>query len=136
MFGLKYVTKYEGVSIYETSRLGYGYNSAGLALPGFGIIIGDGTFSKAQDEDVVRHEFGHILQARTIGYICFYLFVGIPSLLSAWTAGWKKGHQVYWTEGWANHLSLHYFKDNPWPHRRFPPRQISPSKLWWIKWGI
>lgn len=136
MFGLKYVTKYEGVSIYETPRLGYGYNSGGLALPGFGIIIGDGTYSKAKDEDIVKHEFGHILQARMIGYICFYLFVGIPSLLSAGTGGWKKGHQVYWTEGWANYLSMQRFGASCWPHHRFPPRPISTRTLRWIKWGI
>lgn len=136
MFGLKYISKFEGISIYETRRLGHGYNSGGLALPGFGIIVGQGTYSQTCDEDIIRHEFGHILQARQIGWLAFYLLVGIPSLMSAWTSGWHKGHQNYWTEGWANYLSMQYFNKTPWPNHRFPSQNINKRKLWWINWGI
>ncbi len=35
---------FEHVTIYESSRMGHGINSAGIALPRIGIIIGQGAF--------------------------------------------------------------------------------------------
>ena len=70
------------------------------------------------------------------GFLAFYICVGIPSLISAWTNGWKKGHQNYWTEGWANELAMQYFGVQQWPIYRFPPKSPSKKTLRWIKWGI
>ncbi len=128
---MKFVAKFHGTAVYESSFLGYGYNSAGLCLPGIGIFIGKDTYSL--DLDVIRHEYGHILQAQMIGYIPFYLLVGIPSLLSAWTHGYGKGHQQYWTEGWCNSLAKEYFSEAPWPDVRFPVRALTPNRLKWFR---
>lgn len=136
MLKIKFITRFEGVAIYESPYLGSGFNSAGLALPGWGIVVGKGTYSQSKDYDVVRHEFGHFLQCRMIGFLAFYICVGIPSLISAWTNGWKKGHQNYWTEGWANELAMQYFGVQQWPIYRFPPKSPSKKTLRWIKWGI
>lgn len=134
--GFKYVGTFEGVKIYESSYLGDGFDSKGLCLPLVGIIVGRGTYSKAIDIDVIRHEYGHILQARDMGCLAFYLCVGIPSLISAWTNGWGRGHQTYWTEGWANLLASQYFGPSGWPYYRFPPKPISRRRRWWIYWRV
>ncbi len=136
---MKRVASFHGISVYETSRLGLGYDSAGLCLPGIGIFIGKGTYTEANDVDLLRHEFGHILQAREIGYLSFYLCVGLPSLLSAWTGGFGRGHQSFWVEGWCNTLAKDFFTREDsriWPNHRFPPRPINSTKLRWISWGI
>ena len=128
----KYIGLFEGVRIYESSRLGCGYNSGGLALPGFGIIVGKGTFSEGKDIGLVQHEYGHILQYRMIGWFRFYLMVVIPSLISAWTNWHKKPHQLYWTELWANHLSYQRFSSYCNQSYRFPSRDISSQTKWWF----
>lgn len=136
LFGVNCVDFFEGIKIYESAHLGYGFDSKGLCLPGLGIFVGDGTHTKAQDIGVLRHEYGHILQTKEIGYLAFYICVGLPSLLSAWTNGWGRGHQNYWTEGWANDLASRYFHSVNWPHHRFPVKSISKKTLIKIKWGI
>ena len=83
IFGITKVGKINGVSLYETRAFGKGQKSAALALPGVGIFLGDGVFSRNLDLDTLKHEFGHILQSRLTGMITFYLFIGLPSLLSA-----------------------------------------------------
>lgn len=87
---------------------------AGLALPGIGIIISTKETSTLNRTSLLRHEFGHILQARETGKILFYLRVGLPSLLSAMRNG-KHGHchQEFWTEVWANRLAGAYFRHKP-----------------------
>jgi hypothetical protein len=129
---ISYIANYEGVRIYESPRLGHGYNSGGIALPGLGIILGVGAYSKKLDLGLVQHEYGHFLQFRLIGWLRFYLLVGIPSLLSAWTRWHKKPHQLYWTELWANHLASQRFPGYYKRPIRFPQSEISPSTKWWL----
>lgn len=135
-FGFRQVGVFEGVTIYEGERFGTGYGSAGLCLPGIGIFIGKYTFQK--DIATVRHEFGHILQARKIGYLSFYIVIGTLSVLSASTGGFGKGHQRHWVEGWCNHLAKDYFSSQgfDWNERRFPPKNIRTTTLRWINWNI
>ena len=128
----KYIGKFEGVSVYESTVMGQGFNSAGMALPGRGIIVGKDTYSKGCDLEVVKHEYGHFLQARKTGYIYFYLFVGLPSLVSALTNGFGLGHQNFWTEKWANFLAQDYFNKEEWPMRRFPSRDIKERTKKWL----
>lgn len=137
MFGIQKVAVFEGVSVYETSRLGYGYGSAGLCLPGIGIFVGKGTFNA--DLEVVQHEYGHVLQAQSVGFLSFYMIIGLMSLMSASTNGFSRGHQHYWTESWCNHLAKNYFVDHCqviWNERRFPSKNISHRTLRWIRWKL
>ena len=103
---LRPVGKYNDVRVFESSIMGSAHNSAGLALPGYGMIVAPGAYSKECDLSTVCHEYGHFIQSHLIGVISFYLFVGVPSLMSAWTKGFGKGHQNFWTEQWCNFLVL------------------------------
>lgn len=131
MIGKK-VGIFEGVQVYESNRLGSGYNSGGLALPGIGIFVGIGAYSDQQDLATVIHEYGHCLQARKTGHLMFYIFVGIPSLISAWLNWHGKGHQNYWTELWCNHLIKEHFNELNWPENRFPIQDISDWTKYWL----
>lgn len=124
------VGNYRGVRIYESSVMGEAYHSAGIALPGYGIIVAPGVYSKDCDIDTVRHEYGHFIQARMIGYVAFYFCIGIPSLLSAWTRGYGRGHQQYWTEKWCNYLVGLY--DQELPQRRYPAKDLSKKTKWFL----
>lgn len=118
----EYVGEFEDIPVFESGKMGNGYGGGGLALPGHGIVVAPGAFSKNQDPWLVRHEFGHFLQALQKGKYDFYAKVGLSSLISAAMNG-KRGHyhRYHWTETWANYLSYHYF-DSPvdWPMKRFP----------------
>lgn len=112
--------------------MGSGHNSAGIALPGYGIIVAPGAYSKRQDILTVYHEFGHFLQARQTGYIIFYICIGLPSLLSAWLNWHGKGHRHYWTEVWCNHLVRRHFSAVDLSPSRFPARDISGRTRYWL----
>jgi RHS repeat-associated protein len=123
----KYVGKFEGVDVYETPELGTGYGSGGITLPGRGITVGKGVYTKNLDFELMQHEFGHTLQIKQMGAARFLKEVGLPSLRSAskhGVNGWK--HNEFWTEVSANRLSKAYFDSNyqylsqPWNHIRFP----------------
>lgn len=123
----KYVGKFEGTNVYETSELGTGYGSGGITLPGRGITVGKGVFSRHLDFQLMQHEFGHVLQINQLGGYNFLKDVGWPSLNSAakdGVNGWN--HNEFWTEVWSNNLSNSYFEANysflskPWNYTRFP----------------
>ena len=76
-----YVGKIEGVNVFETNLLGSledskRKRSGGVTLPGIGIIVGKGVLSEDYDKDLLKHEFGHILQFRLVGYRKYYGFIG------------------------------------------------------------
>ena len=123
----KYVGEFEGVSMYESKGLGSGYGSGGITLPETGIFVGKGAFSRGLDMGLVRHEFGHILQARIVGNLTFYTVIGKESLISASLHGvGGHSHDLFWTETWANFLSFEYFgKPGYWNSIRFPIQDIS-----------
>ena len=128
----QYKGKFEGVRIYETSHMGVGHHSAGITLPGIGIIVGMGVFSLRQDMDLIRHEYGHILQYRKIGFLRFYFLIGISSLLSARSSGHGRGHQNHWTEYWCNYLSRLYFHDASWNTNHYPCKDITDKSKYWL----
>lgn len=84
-----------------------------MTLPGICIVVYPGANSTSRNIDLLRHEFGHILQSRKTGVLLFYLRIGIPSLYSAMRNG-KRGHRHhdFWTEVWANELAVAHFKKN------------------------
>jgi RHS repeat-associated protein len=122
----KYVGRFEGVNVYESSELG-NFNrpdlSGGITLPGRGITVGQGVFTRGASGniDLLKHEFGHILQSKELGNISFYKNVGIPSIKSASGNGINgHWHNSYWTEIWANRLSSTYFAPYKWNSSMFP----------------
>lgn len=64
--------------------------------------------SNATDEETIKHEYGHTLQSKKLGWL--YLFIiGIPSII--WAScfeGYRKKHNIsyyaFYTEQWANKL--------------------------------
>ncbi len=129
---LSYVGDFEGVRIYESPWLGIGSRSSGLALPGYGIIIGQNAYSRCSNTFLLEHEYGHFLQFGLIGWWRFYCIVGLQSLLSAWTNGFGRGHQRFWTELWANELAAAHFNSISWPDQRLPRRDINSWTRWWL----
>ncbi len=88
--------------------------AGGLTLPPDRITVGtnvfpnsDGIFEFEQTQDLLRHEFGHILQSREpfVGLTGFYKVIGPESLATSRLPFADR----YWTETWANHLSTNYF---------------------------
>lgn len=74
----------------------------GIALGKYIII------NQWMSEDTVRHEYGHYLQSRKLGWF-YLLIVGIPSLL--WAAIYGRlikesdnGYYEFFTERWADRL--------------------------------
>jgi RHS repeat-associated protein len=122
----KYVGKFEGVNIYESEKLGVGRNSSGVTLPGRGIIVGKGVGTKGVYDELLQHEFGHILQAREVGIKAYYTVIAKESLISATfqgVGGWN--HNTFWTETWANYLSSQYFGSRYIMSSEFPIQNIS-----------
>ena len=99
-----FVGYFEKIAVYELPL--WEKKSWAVALPGFGIIIGKGKFSTTKH--TLRHEFGHILQAKKWGFLFFYIFVATLSVKSALNK--KHYHQDTWTEWSANILSYEYLK--------------------------
>jgi hypothetical protein len=122
----KYVGKFEGVNMFESSILGEGAYSGGITLPGRGIIVGVGSYSKRLAMDLVHHEYGHILLANLVGYKAFYSVIGKESLISASMDGiLGHKHNTFWTETWANYLSRNYFGDMYFGGSNFPVQNIN-----------
>jgi hypothetical protein len=102
----KYVGKFEGVNMYEADIQG------GVTLPGRGIVVYEGAFSRKTNMSLIHHEFGHILQAREVGLKAYYDIIAKESLASATLYHITNGtwnHNSFWTETWANYLSNGYF---------------------------
>jgi hypothetical protein len=93
-----------------------------ICIPGLGIILSDQSGKKHQDLSLLRHEYGHVLQYRLLGFWKFYLFVGFPSLFSAMRSRWSRHqHHLHRVEIDANNKSYVYFnKPADWPTHRFP----------------
>ena len=107
----KYVGKFEGTNLYESSMMPDG---AAATLPGRGIILSKGQFtlnsSTRYTQELLQHEFGHILQAKKVGLDAYYGVIAPESLWSAVKATYGNwNHNTFWTETWANYLSHNYF---------------------------
>ena len=100
----KFVGNYHGTDVYESTSLGRG---AGVTLPGKGIFVNPGAYSLNLDNELMQHEFGHVLQAKLVGKTAFYTKIGPASLASATIN--PQQHSRFWTEVWANNLSFDFF---------------------------
>ncbi len=115
--------KFENTRVFRLNFKNFKQGSA-VTIPGIGIFIGNG-FEK--DLNLLRHEFGHLLQFQKWGFFFFWKNIASTSLKSARFSRKKHfQHQQTWTEWSANWLSFHYF-DLPadWDFERFP---ITPEK--------
>ena len=113
------MTTFENIRVF-TSTLGDLKYGAAFALPGVGIFVNP---SDVNNIDLLRHEFGHILQARLWGHLFFYRTVVAVSVASAHKANTttRYNHQHTWTEWSANLLSYNYFKAPAnWNMKRYP----------------
>jgi hypothetical protein len=117
---LEKVGKFEGVTIYESSFIKKGH---AITLAPLGIFIAHDIFNLQKDSFLIKHEFGHILQYRKLGFLRFYILIGIPSLYSAIKASiiTNYHHQTAKVEVEANLYAYHYFNQPlDWPQHRFP----------------
>lgn len=97
-----------------------------MTIPGIGIFVDTG---KVNNIDLLRHEYGHILQYRKWGARAFWFSIAPTSLKSAYQAHKNPGfrHMDTWTEWSANRLAYHYFKQPPdWNMKDYP---LEPSSL-------
>ncbi|MDE7128200.1 MAG: hypothetical protein K2O58_09990 [Bacteroidales bacterium] len=69
---------------------------------GWGMTLGSYINTMNKDEDLLRHEYGHVLQSQRLGFV-FIDVVGIPSLIGCALEGHE--HNREWYETWANQLS-------------------------------
>jgi len=127
----KYVGQYKydkSVSVYEADIDG------GVTLPGRGIIVTKGAYSRNLYPRLMQHEYGHILQAREVGYNAFYSVIAKESLISAAMDG-KLGHDhsYFWTETWANYLSSNKLGSNYLPSSGYPIKNISSFNLFRLR---
>lgn len=110
--------KFEGVRVFLLPFKRF-KEGAAFALPGIGIFIGKG---HETDYELLRHEFGHLLQYRKWGFRLFWRHIAPDSLKSARKARKNNhNHMNTWTEWSANRLAYDYFKQPAdWNQKRFP----------------
>lgn len=111
IFG-KYRGTFEGVSVFESKRLGNIFDGAfGVTIPPYGIVVGDGAFTRGflKGKALVQHEYGHYLQYNLVHFKAYYQIIALESISSI--KNHPTTHHKYWTETWANYLSKDYFGD-------------------------
>jgi len=113
------VRTFEGIRIFALNFSRFNLGSA-ITIPGIGIFVG---LRQINNINLLRHEFGHILQYRQKGFLFFWFRVAPASLLSAFKTSINKKHihMHIWTEWSANRLSYDYFgQPGDWDAIRFP----------------
>jgi hypothetical protein len=111
--------RFENISLIPLNA-GIFKRGAAVTIPGLGIITGN---AGIKNHDLLRHEFGHILQFRKWGFLFYWFRIAPDSVLSARKAIKSKtyNHMDCWTEWSANLLSYQYFnKPSDWNFTRFP----------------
>jgi len=84
-----------GITFYYSKTF-----SGGISLGAY-IILG------YANEKPIRHEYGHCIQSRYLGWL-YLIVVGLPSLLHAAFHDCRsigKTYYHYWTERWADRLA-------------------------------
>lgn len=73
------------------------------AFPG-AISLGNYIISGSKKENTVKHEYGHTIQSKMLGWL-YLPIVGLYSILHAWLCKCKN-HSYYdiWCEKWADNL--------------------------------
>lgn len=115
----RYAGSFAGVSCFM-STWGELKNRAAVSLPGIGIFVHP---KDVRNIGLLRHEYGHILQAKKWGKFFFYRYVAKESIISARKSSQDPCfvHQHTWTEWTANRLSYYFFKrPDDWDMNSFP----------------
>ena len=76
---------------------------------------------RGADEELLKHEFGHIMQERFLGTPLYLLLIGLPSVLS-FTFANDLHYRMPW-ERWADQL----IRDNIDPDHDVPPPLTWPE---------
>ena len=110
---LPYYKDYRGANVYSwkiNGGISLGkYIFVPFTYDGVGYQIPNGQFaSVAYVERVVKHEYGHTIQSKYLGWL-YLLVIGLPSLIWANCFEWyrqKTGKSYYdfYTEKWADRL--------------------------------
>jgi hypothetical protein len=119
---------FEKVRLFQ-SRFGALKRRAAFTLPGIGIFVNP---LDLNNKDLLRHEFGHILQARKWGLFFFIRYIALQSLRSAKKANKDKtyNHMQCWTEWTANKLAYKYFNcPKDWNFKAYPIEGEYSSQL-------
>lgn len=112
-------TKFEGVTVFIINIKSFNRGAA-VTIPGVGIFVGK---KHSQNIDLLRHEFGHILQLKQNGFFYFWFKIAPASLRSAFLSSKRENHihMHTWTEYTANQLSYEYFnRPYDWDFSNFP----------------
>lgn len=119
--------KFEGVHIFSLPFKNF-KRGAAVTIPWIGIFIGKGY---ENDQDLLRHEFGHILQFRKWGFWIFWRHIAAASLISAkHSRKYAVNHMHTWTEWSANKLSYDYFqRPIDWNYTLFPIAPVAENRL-------
>ncbi len=115
--------KFEGVSIFVIDIQKFNQGAA-MTIPSIGILVGK---HQSKDIDLLRHEFGHILQFRQKGFFYFWFKIVPASLRSAFFGSKRENHihMHTWTGYTANRLSYQYFNEpTDWNFSDFPLNNI------------
>lgn len=113
------ISIFEGIRIFTLNTGRFNKGSA-ITIPGIGIFLG---LKQINNTDLLRHEFGHILQYRQKGRLYFWFIIAPESLLSAFKTKINKRHihMRTWTEWSANNLSYEHFgQPDDWNTVGFP----------------
>jgi len=116
---MKYLKQFEDIRIFGLKNHRF-QRGAAITIPGIGIIIGE---KHAGNINLLRHEFGHILQRRQKKFIFYWFRIAPTSLKSALQSSRNKNkvHMHTWTEWTANKLSFDYFNQpDDWNFADYP----------------
>lgn len=70
---------------------------------GGGISLGKYIISCNKSEKYIRHEYGHSIQSRYLGWL-YLLVIGAPSAINAMVCSDSKRYYRFYTERWADKL--------------------------------
>lgn len=109
-----YYITFNGVKVYTWNKYG------AISLGNF-IFVEESAIENASDwylENLIKHEYGHCLQSRKLGWL-YLLVIGLPSFLWAQLGGKHrektgKSYYDFYTERWANELGK---ADERWINR-------------------
>jgi RHS repeat-associated protein len=114
----------EGVRLIGSSFGPFGKGAA-VTLPPSRIIV---SHKDMHDINLLRHEYGHILQYEKYGGRSYWTEIAPASATSAKNANRDRSynHMDTWCEYEANRLSYEYFgKPDDWDHKNYPTRPMS-----------